>query len=236
MWRRSMAVEDLEARIKTLEAMVKSQAIELRTLKDIELINRLQRAYGYYIERWMSQEIIDLFTDGPDVSLTLGAGTFLGKEGVIRYFNNIKPSSQFMHQVMQISGIVDVDPDGKSAKGRWFGWGSAALPANKGVRQNFFNGTYTAEYIKEAGIWKIKKLRFDQLYSAHPATGWVSPDQLVPDDAEGMFPRLKADIPRTFSPHYPCGYIYPFHFKHPVTGKETSERARNKALKGDVDL
>ena len=29
---------------------------------------------------------------------------------------------------------------------------------------------------------------------------------------------------------YPSGYIVPFHFKHPVTGNETSEKKRNKAL------
>lgn len=224
-----MEASETEARIKALEQKV-------RNLQDIEEINRLQRAYGFYIEHWMSQEIIDLFADGPDVSLTLGAGTFLGKEGVIRYFNNIKASPEFLHQVMQLNGIVDVDPDGQTAKGRWYGWGSVALPAKKGIRQHFFNGTYSCEFIKEAGIWKIQKVRFDQLYSASPAEGWVRPEQVAPADAEGIFPKLKADIPRTFSPHYPCGYVYPFHFKHPVTKKETSERTRNLSLKGKVDL
>jgi hypothetical protein len=224
-----MKAAEYEARIKALEN-------EVRTLRDIEEINRLQRSYGYYIEHWMAQEIIDLFADGPDVSLTLGAGTYLGKKGVIRYFNNMKVTPGFLHQVMQLSGIVDVDPDGKTAKGRWFGWGSAALPARKGTRQHFFNGTYSCEYIKEGGKWKIEKLRFDQLYRATPATGWVKPEEVAPTDAEGISPKLIADIPRTFSPYYPCGYVYPFHFKHPVTGKETSERTRNKSLKGDVDL
>jgi hypothetical protein len=224
-----METSKTEARIKALEQ-------EVRTLRDIEEINRLQRAYGYYIEHWMLQEIIDLFADGPDVSLTLGAGTYVGKKGVIRFFTNMKTSPEFMHQVMQISGIVDVDPDGKNAKGRWFGWGSAALPATKGVRQHFFSGTYSSEYIKEDGIWKFKKLRFDQLYRATPATGWVKPERVAPDDARGISSGLQADIPRTFSPFYPCEYIYPFHFKHPVTGKETSERIKNSSLKGEVDL
>jgi hypothetical protein len=217
------------ARIKALEQQVSN-------LRDIEEINRLQRAYGYYIEHWMAQEIIDLFADGPDVSLTLGGGTYLGKKGVIRFFTNMKTSPEFLHQVMQISGIVDVDPDGKNAKGRWYGWGAVALPAKKGIRQHFFAGTYSSEYIKEGGTWKFKTLRFDQLYNASPAIGWVKPEQVVPDNAEGISTGLHADIPRTFSPRYPCEYIYPFHFKHPVTGKVTSERAKNKSLKGEVDL
>jgi hypothetical protein len=30
---------------------------------------------------------------------------------------------------------------------------------------------------------------------------------------------------------YVSGYIFPFHFKHPVTGKETTEAKRNARLK-----
>jgi hypothetical protein len=45
-----MTIKELEARIKTLEEIVKSQAVEIRALKDIEEIKKLQRAYGYYLE------------------------------------------------------------------------------------------------------------------------------------------------------------------------------------------
>ena len=115
------------AREEVLEARIKYLEDELRRLKDIEEIKTLQKAYGYYLEHFMSQEIIDLFSDGPDVSLTLAAGTYLGKEGVIKFFSRIVASQEFLHQVMQLSGIVTVDLDGKTARGRWYGWGSAAL-------------------------------------------------------------------------------------------------------------
>jgi hypothetical protein len=109
-------VAELEARLKILEKQV-------RTLQDIEEIKTLQKAYGYYIEHWMSKEIIGLFSDGPDVTLTLAAGTYLGKKGVIKYFERMKdPSPEFLHQVMQLSGIVSVDPGGNTAKGRWYGF------------------------------------------------------------------------------------------------------------------
>ena len=220
-----MNVEELEARLETLEKQV-------RTLQDIEEIKTLQKAYGYYIEHWMAQEIIDLFADGPDVSLTLAAGTYLGKEGVRRYFENIKPTSDFMHQVMQLSGIVNVDPDGKTAKGRWYGYGAIAVPSSAGVRESFMSGIYGCEYIKEDGTWKIKKLRFDLYYTATPARGWVRPEQAAAVDPQYTPTRLEADIPRTFNPRYPSGYIFPFHYKHPVTGKETSEGLRNSSIEG----
>ncbi len=221
-----MNVAELEARLKTLENQV-------RTLQDIEEIKTLQKAYGYYIEHWMFQEIIDLFSDGPDVSLTLAPGTYLGKEGIIKYFERRKdPDPEFLHQVMQLSGIVDVDPDGNTAKGRWYGFGAIASPSDKGVRQFFMGGIYECEYVKEDGKWKIKKLRFDQNYTATPAEGWVKAERVAVIDPQSSLPGLQADIPRTFSPRYPSGYIFPFHYKHPVTGKETSERVRNSSIKG----
>ena len=227
-----MNIQELEARIKTLENQLESQEKILRTLQDIEEIKKLQRAYGYYLEHWMAQEIIDLFSDGPDVSLMLAQGAYSGKEGVIRYFERYKePSPEFLHQVMQLSGIVNVDPDGRTANGRWYGYGAVAVPVDKQVIQRFISGIYGCEYVKENGIWKIKKLRFDQTYNATPARGWVKPE-IAADAALSQGGFAAADIPRTFSPRYPSGYIFPFPYKHPVTGKETSEGIRNSSIEG----
>jgi hypothetical protein len=218
-------------KIEELEAQIASLKKEVRNLKDIEEINILQKAYGYYLEHWMAQDIIDLFSDAPEVSLTLGMGTYLGKEGVKRYFNRINASAKFLHQVMLLSGIVHVDDNGKTAKGRWFGWGSIALPlpGEKGTRQGFFDGIYTCDYIKEEGIWKILTMRFDELYGAAPARGWVDPKEVVTESAP-LTDKTKVDLPRTVSFRYPAGLIVPFHFKHPVTGKPTSEGERNAKL------
>lgn len=224
-----MTLKDLEARIKTLEETVKSQAAEIRTFKDIEEIKKLQKAYGFYLEHWMAQEVIALFSDSPEVSLHLAVGTFLGKTGIKRYFEHNKPDNEFLHQMMQLSGIVDVEPDGKTAKGRWYGFGAIALPGEKGVRQNFMCGIYTAEYIKEKGIWKFLKLQFDFIYSAKPLEGWVKPERLVAASSSQSF-SIKPDADRIMKSRYPSGYIVPFHYNHPVTGKKTSENVWNSSL------
>ncbi|MBA3030461.1 MAG: nuclear transport factor 2 family protein [Desulfobacteraceae bacterium] len=214
-------------RIDTLEK-------EVQRLKDVEKIKNLQRAYGYYIENWMAQEIIDLFSDGPDVSLTLAAGTYLGKDGVCKYFERADNNNpEFMHQVMQLSSIITVDPDGTTATGRWYGFGAVAMPAGNGVNELFMGGTYEGKYVKEDGVWKFKALRFDMKYTATPDRGWVKPDRKitsgnVPPEGRRDLEQLKADIPREISSRYPSGYILPFHYNHPVTGKKTSEEKRNE--------
>ena len=132
---------------------------------------------------------------------------------------------------MQLSGIVDIDPGGRTAQGRWTGFGAIALPVGGGVRQSFISGIYQCEYWKENGEWKIGKLRFCRTYLAPPGEGWVKPERVAAVDPKKVRYGTEPDIPRAYDPQYPSGYILPFHYKHPVTGRETTEGVRNAAVK-----
>jgi hypothetical protein len=224
-------INELEARITALEK-------QSMITQDIEEIKKLQRIYGYYIEQGMRDEIVDLFADGPDVALYLaGLGTFTGKEGVGRYFKSDykqTPDSEKLTQVMQLSGVVDVSPDGQTAKGRWYGWGGFALPQGGGVRQLYLSGIYENDYIKENGKWKINVIRHCITYAANPREGWVKPERAAAIDPKSVIEEPKPNIPDNTQPRYPSGYIFPFHFTHPITGKETSEKARNAYFKKQV--
>jgi hypothetical protein len=222
-----MDAKEMEARIKMLENQV-------LVLQDIEGIKNLQKIYGYYLEHWMAEEIMDLFSDSPKAVLSLMVGTFIGKEKIKSYFGShetLRDNPEFMHQLMQLSGVVDIDASGRTATGRWYGFGAHAVPKGKGVRQFFLSGIYDCRYVKEDGKWKILELIFSPLYAANPATGWVKPERVAAVTEEGVKASdLKPDRTRgNFSPMYPSGYIIPFSFKHPVTGKETSEKKRNAA-------
>ncbi len=231
-----MSIEILEKRIKTLENQVKEQQKELTIFRDIEDIKRLQRAYGFYLENWMAQEVIDCFADGPDVRLEIALGNFVGKKGVKRFFNTYldqreHPSQEFLHMIMQLSGIVDVDPRGNTASGRWYAWGAIALPRNDGIHQAYMGGIYAADYVKQDGKWKINVLKFHPKITSRPVNGWVKPEKVAPDDAESRrMPPIKPDTQRIFDTYYPSGFISPFHFKHPVTGEVTSDKKRNASL------
>jgi hypothetical protein len=219
-----MDTREMEARIKELESQV-------RNLKDIEEIQRLQRAYGYYLEHWMNDEIIDLFSDSGDLVLNGAEG---GKDDLRKFFKSMKDLSrnpEYLHQAMQLSGVVDVNPDGKTASGRWYGFGAVALPAGKGVRPMALNGIYTVEYVKEGGKWKIKKMKFHPISLAAPTEGWVKKERIA---AVTPIKRPKTAAPRKPLDNqalYPSGYIVPFHFKHPVTGRKTGEAKYNASMK-----
>jgi hypothetical protein len=92
------------------------------------------------------------------------------------------------------------------------------------------NGIYEMEYVKEDGKWKIKKLQFSRNYMAIPGEGFVKPERVAAVERHDVRQQTTPDVTRSFEPGYPSGYIFPFHYKHPVTGKETTEGIRNASL------
>src|SRR4030042_69715 len=149
-----MNAKEMETRLKALEKKV-------GILDDINEVKRLQRVYSYYVMHMMRDEIADCFADRPDVSLHWLEGTWKGKEGVNRYFgvgtDRPEPPPGFLHQVMPIAGVVDVDPDGKHAKGRWYSFGGGAVPNEKTGKTSpsLVGGRYEIQYIKQKGVWKV---------------------------------------------------------------------------------
>ena len=108
-----MNTSEMESRIKELEN-------EVRKLRDLEEIRRLQKSYGYYLEHWMADEIIDLFSDSPGVTLSLFAGIYIGKESVRRYFVNEspEPNPEFLHTGYWYDATRDSDLH-QSADRQW---------------------------------------------------------------------------------------------------------------------
>jgi hypothetical protein len=220
-------LNSLEAEIKVLKKQVKARDKEILTLKDIEEIKRLQCAYGYYLEHWMSDEIIDCFSRSPEVSGTFVEGTYNGPEGIRRYFSKgrIMPP-EFLHLVMQVSPVITVNKDGKTAYGRWYGYGTILSHFTTPLDPTYMMVIYEMDYIKEDGVWKILKLRLNMHYAY---TSGRNPPPVPSREAPRI--KLSPNVWAEYDTQYPSGYIYPFHYKHPVTGKKTSETKRNATLK-----
>lgn len=223
----------MEARLKALEEKVKAQDKKLTVLEDIEAIKKLQKAYGDYVEHMMYQEIVDCFSDSPEVFLNWLEGQYLGKAGVKKYFEFMKTSPpDFQHQVMQIAGIVDIDPEGKTAKGRWYAFGGIFIPREGKISRSFVSGIYEMRYIKEEGVWKILGIKWMIPYACRIAETWATPEDVNRPYYSDQFKGPKPDIAIDKTDlRYVSGYIFPFHYNHPVTGKATSEAEKNARLK-----
>jgi hypothetical protein len=215
----------------------------LQRVEDVQAIERLQYAYNYYVEHMMKQEIIDCFSDSPDVLLDWLEGKWKGKEGVRKYFDvNQVPPVEFQHQLIPSAGLITVAPDGKTAKGRWYAFGGVMMPslgvegAAQSVSRSFINGIYEIGYVKEDDIWKMLTINWNIPYGVRINDGWIMPEDIAgPMLRNQSGPggiRIEPDIPMDPNDlRYVTGYILPYHFTHPVTGKPTSEATRNERLK-----
>lgn len=208
-----LSLESIQARVQRLE--------------DTKRIEQLQRIYGYYRDNGEWEKVVDLFSDQAESVEVADHGVYKGKEGVRRFYIDLikggkdKPRRYgAMSIAIQFQGVVSMDPDGSTAKGRWYGFLMEARPTaslHEGeLRQTWGHGIYENEYVKENGKWLIKKLHFFLHFRTPFEDGWLKTPVIGQHGADAEVP---PDEPPTCYNPYPSGYIFPTHFKHPITGK-----------------
>lgn len=191
-------------------AREQTQAVshKVQLLEDENAIENLQRSYGYFVDKALWRETADLFAD--DGTLEIGGrGVFVGKPRVLEYLQWLVPEGLtrghlFNH--MQLQPIVDVAPDGRSALGRWRFFGQVGEYQKSAI---WGMGTYENEYVKEDGVWKIKKLHaYFRMYTPY-ADGWAKtaipntkPEKDLPPDQP----------PTVVHEQYPGTYIPQEHY------------------------
>jgi hypothetical protein len=205
-------------RIEALEAEIERLKAELGMLRDTEEVSKLQRIYGYYLDKRLWDQIIDLFSDDCSIEIA-GAGVYLGKKGARTRFidmlgrgkTGLKPGQLYNH--LQLQGVVNIDQDGKTAKGRWR---ALEMIGQWGEEQYWGEGTYENEYVKEDGKWKFKKMVFYSGLYAFYEDGWTKSKRPM----TGINKQFPPDLPpSTDYRQYPDLFIPPFHYKNPVSGK-----------------
>ena len=107
----SERLDELDARITRLE--------------DMNQVERIQRAYGYFVDKGQWTQLSKLFSD--DATLEIGGkGLFVGKKRVLEYmqvaFGPDGTAEGRLANHMQFEPIVDISADGKKA---WY----AAVPS-----------------------------------------------------------------------------------------------------------
>ena len=78
------AETDQAGRIAELEARLDTLSRELGLLQDEKAIRRLQHTYGYFMDKGLYDEVVDLFAE--DGELRFMGGIFKGKAGVRRLY------------------------------------------------------------------------------------------------------------------------------------------------------
>ncbi len=194
---------------------------EVVRLEDIQAIEDLQKKYGFYMDSHHRQEVVDLFSENTESLEIESVGLFLGKAGVKKFFldNDLDPENKGIVEtwinirIFMSGGVINIDPSGTSAKGRWNTWLAEAMPVGGLPRQQWVHGYYENEYVKENGFWLFKKLHWNVTFFTSFDAGWINIPLL------GVLCRKDQDAPAPHFHPYPSGYHLPYHYKHPVTGK-----------------
>jgi len=207
---------DPTARVAALEAKLVALEQEIELLEDTKAIKRLQRAYGYYADKKLSAEIGELFAQNATAEIG-GLGVFVGKARIGDLYDfllgdRLDDGELFNHIILQ--GVVDVAPDGNSARGRW----RALIQLGEhGESAVWSEGPYENEYVKEDGVWKFSKLHWYATLTAPYDPGWHRAQ--IPLD--GPSAELPPDRPPTETyQSYPSAYLPMYHYDNPISGRK----------------
>jgi outer membrane murein-binding lipoprotein Lpp len=205
----SAQMQALEARVAALEA--RKERIE-----DVNAIERLQAAYGYYVDRALWDEVANLFADEGTIEVGLD-GVYVGKERVREYLYALGGGRQGLadgqlSEHLQVMPVITLAPDGLTAKARWR---AIVLAGELGGQAFWGEGPYENEYVKDGGVWKIKALHWYQALYVPYEGGW----QTKPDPTGGKYISNTLPPDRPPSVEYktwPDTYLPPFSFPNPV--------------------
>jgi hypothetical protein len=153
---------------QTLESMEQ----RIRALGDEDAVRNLQHAYGYYVDRKMWDDVVDLFAEDSAVEIT-GEGVFRGRVGVRRAMGRmglpgLKHGQLNDHPIFDT--IVHILPGGREAFSRGIELGMLG-EADKGTAQ-WEIAIFHNRFMKEDGIWKFKELRLFPILRADYFAGW----------------------------------------------------------------
>ncbi|KIV86135.1 hypothetical protein PV11_01769 [Exophiala sideris] len=230
----------MESQLADLQAEVKRLHDNLQKVEDEAEIRKTHFKYGYYLDKCLYNEVVDMFADHPDAYVEFLGSRYRGKEGIKRlyqgrfqtYFVNGRngPVYGFLLDHPMLQDIIDRDTE-THAWGRLRALMSAGTHQSiqeehpRGHAQWWEGGLYENEYIKENGVWKLFRYRYFPFWHADFERGWAHtkknyipwPTKTYPEDPSGPDEIIEQKM------LWPDTRVIPFHYPHPVTGKQVKD-------------
>lgn len=217
-------------RVRNLEVQVEQLTARLARMEDAAAVRNLQHAYGYYLDKCLYEEVVDLFAE--DCRVMFLGGVFKGKAGARRLYigrfagrfvdgaNGPKPGFLLDHP--QLQDIIHVAEDRSTARARFRTLMQAGTHESAGKPHQWWEGgLYENTYVRDGGVWKIQELFYRPFWHGTFEEGWAhtKPEYVpnlsktYPDDPAGPDELLEgAPI------LWPNTDVFAFHYPHPVTG------------------
>lgn len=210
------------SRLVELKSRAASLHEQLSRIEDSNAIKDLQRAFGYYFDEALWDELLDLFADDAELEYARD-GVYQGKERIREYFLALGEGREGLahgelNEHFQLMPVITVAEDGQRAQGRWR---DLILKGRYGEFAWWGEGPFENEYVKEDGVWKIARLHWFQTVMVPYEGGWAVHE----DVNEGIWvsDELAPDAPMTipYEP-WPNTFLPPFHFDNPVLSADNN--------------
>jgi hypothetical protein len=182
-------------------ARVHRLGLNVERAESVRAVKRLQETYAQYSQFGLWTDMAALFAD--NAQLSYGKDNAQGRQAIQQYFltafgegtHGLKPGG--LHTQMVLRPLINVSADGQTAKGRWW---EMSMTGQYGVKADWAGGIFENEYVREGGVWKIARLRYNPMYAGPYETGWrnvdedqkIVPYHFTPDETGIPVPDLPA--------------------------------------------
>lgn len=191
-------------------------------LEGVRAVKKLQRAFGFYVDRGLWGEAAGLFADEGTIEIGLD-GVYVGPERIEEYLRRVHGGQEGLiygqlNEWITLQPAISMADDAESATARWRDQGM--LGQHK-EHAEWRDGVYENTYVKEDGVWKINSLHLFVNFVAPFEEGWA---RLEP--GEGLErSEVSQDFPPDHGPTvqyepFPAVQVPPFQAPNPVTGRQ----------------
>lgn len=217
----ALAQQPALAQQRGVDAEIDALTARVEKLEGTRAVKKLQRAFGYYVDRGLWTDAADLFAD--DGTIEIGVdGVYVGKARIRDYLKRLHGGQEGLvygqlNEWITLQPAVFISADGRSATARWRDQG---MLGQYKKHAEWRDGTYENTYVREGGTWKIKSLHLYVNFVAPYEKGWA---RLKPGEGLARSEASKAfapDRPPTIEYQaFPDTQVPPFQAPNPVTGK-----------------
>jgi len=209
------------ASAQSVDAQVEQLTQRVERLEGGRAVKKLQRAFGFYVDRGLWGEAADLFADQGTIELGVD-GVYQGKARIREYLMRLHGGQEGLiygqlNEWVTLQPAISVAADGTTATARWRDLG---MLGQYKQHAEWRDGIYENSYVREGGVWKIKSLRLYVNFVAPYERGWarLRPGEGVARSQAAIdFP---PDRPSTgLHEPFPQTNFPPFQVAHPVTGR-----------------
>ena len=205
-----------------IAAEIDALTLRVERLEGERAVKKLQRAFGFYVDRGLWSDAADLFTD--DGTIEIGVdGVYAGKDRIREYLKRLHGGQEGLiygqlNEWVTLQPAISVAADGRSATARWRDLG---MLGQYKQHAQWRDGIYENTYVKDAdGIWKIRSLHLYVNFVAPYEKGWarLGPGEgLARSAASREFPPDRQ--PSAAYQPFPAVQVPPFQAPNPVTGQ-----------------